>query len=145
MALSKEVYRQFAARQHRILAFYLAVQAWRNGKVGVALRKDVLKKYLGITDLKSERIRWLTDDTADWFSVLIADDFVVLSLRWNADSDLDEVAEYLTWSTPLVEERCVQELSSYLVGCGAAEVKRPSAPRTAKKKAAANKRSETRP
>lgn len=142
MTSSKLVYRQFAARQHRILAFYLATQALRAGMLGVILSNDLVKCYIHKSGLKKERLDWLETDTAEWFETERDDGHVRFTLKCKSLLNSNGYDHYLRWSRPIDEQTCVSELSLHLIGFGPMPEISPSRKRQVKKKAAARKRAD---
>jgi hypothetical protein len=62
-----QAYREACRRQHRVIANYLAVEAWRRGLDCIALDRGDLEKLLGLTRFKSVRVGWMQKDFAAWF------------------------------------------------------------------------------
>lgn len=60
-------HRAACQRQHRVLAHYIAVQAWLRGLDCIAIEREDLETYLGLERFKSERIKWLLEDLKPWF------------------------------------------------------------------------------
>jgi hypothetical protein len=65
--MAGDAYREGCRRQHRIIAHYLAVQAWLRKLDCIVLARDELEKFLGLQRFKAERVKWLRDDLKPWF------------------------------------------------------------------------------
>lgn len=61
-----EICREFARRQHRILAAYAALKAWQLGVECVRVDRKHLEQLLGVKRLEDRTI-WLKNDVASWF------------------------------------------------------------------------------
>jgi hypothetical protein len=62
-----QAYRDACKRHHRVIANYLAVEAWSRGLDCIALDRDDLEKLLGLKRFKSTRVAWMQKDLAPWF------------------------------------------------------------------------------
>ena len=60
-------YREFAKRQHRMLAAYMAMVAWRNGVECIHISRESLLGFLGVEKLRQEREDWISEDMQTWF------------------------------------------------------------------------------
>ncbi len=60
-------HREFCRQQHRIIAHYLAVQAWMRGLDCIVLVRDDLEAFLELERFKSTRVEWLKEDLKPWF------------------------------------------------------------------------------
>lgn len=60
-------HRDYWRRQHRILAHYLAHEAWVRGLDCVALERHHLSVFLGLQRFKRSHIEWLCSDVSPWF------------------------------------------------------------------------------
>ena len=67
MTAPKELYRSACAVYHRMLGLYFATKAWQKGADCVSIEFNTLRKALSVDSLRSERLRWFTEDIADWF------------------------------------------------------------------------------
>lgn len=50
-----------------MLGLYFATEAWQKGADCVSIEFNTLRKALSVDSLRSERLRWFTEDIADWF------------------------------------------------------------------------------
>jgi len=62
-----QVHREACRRQHRVIANYLAVEAWSRGLDCIALDRNDLETLLGLKRFKSTRVTWMRQDFAAWF------------------------------------------------------------------------------
>jgi len=62
-----QAYRAACRRQHRVVANYLAVEAWSRVLDCIVLVREDLEKLLGLKRFKSVRVKWLRVDLAPWF------------------------------------------------------------------------------
>lgn len=135
MTISKKVYREHSFRLHRVLAFYLATKAWMAGKLGVMITDNVLRRSLGVTKLKDERVLWLTLDMKDWFTVqrYPSGNGEIIRMRglWAKTSISDE--DYFWVEEVLTEAKCVSELIPLLAGHGNVPKIAPSVEREIKR------------
>lgn len=60
-------YRDACRRQHRVIANYLAVEAWSRGVDCIVLERLDLEELLGLKRFKSARVRWMLTDIKPWF------------------------------------------------------------------------------
>lgn len=65
--MANDPHREACRRQHRIVAQYLAVQAWQRRLDCIVLVRNDLEKFLGLTRFKSARVDWLREDLKPWF------------------------------------------------------------------------------
>ncbi|WP_157447528.1 hypothetical protein [Chthoniobacter flavus] len=65
--MKNDPHRQFCRRQHRLVAHYLALQAWLRGLECIVLSRADLMRFFGLTRFKSARIKWLQSDMKPWF------------------------------------------------------------------------------
>lgn len=65
--MTNDPHRDACKRQHRILAHYLAIQAWLRKLDCIVLVRSDLEKFLGLKRFKSTRVDWLQDDLKPWF------------------------------------------------------------------------------
>ena len=65
--IDNKAYREACRRQHRVVANFLAVEAWSRGLDCIVLEREDLQKLLGLKRFKSERVRWMHDDFQPWF------------------------------------------------------------------------------
>jgi hypothetical protein len=62
-----EPYREFARRQHRMLATYAALKAWEHRVECVWVERGDLGKFLGLVNFRPERPGWLEEDVKHLF------------------------------------------------------------------------------
>ena len=60
-------HREFCRNQHRIIAHYLAVQAWLRGLDCIVLVREDLESFLALERFKGTRVAWLQEDLMPWF------------------------------------------------------------------------------
>ena len=60
-------HREACRRQHRLLAHYLAIQAWIEKLDGFMVKREVLECLLGLQHFKKARLHWLIEDIKPWF------------------------------------------------------------------------------
>ena len=66
-----EEHRDYWRRQHRILAYYLAHEAWVRGLDCVALERAHLQTFLELRRFKDVHIKWPCSDVEPWFPVTV--------------------------------------------------------------------------
>lgn len=52
--------------QHRVVANFLAVEAWSRGLDCIALERADLEQLLGLKRFKAERVRWMMENFKPW-------------------------------------------------------------------------------
>src|SRR5271157_2480431 len=62
-----KAYREFFRRRHRIVATYLALQAWRHNLDCIVLDRWALERLFELERFKNSRISWLREDLEPWF------------------------------------------------------------------------------
>ncbi len=65
--MANDPHREACRRQHRIVAQYLAVQAWQRRLDCIVLVRNDLEKFLGLKRFKAARVGWLREDFEPWF------------------------------------------------------------------------------
>jgi len=68
MAAPEEFYREFVTRTNRTMAVYLAMVAWTQRLDCVAIDRDEILRYWGLTTrVEDQRIDWLKSDVNQFF------------------------------------------------------------------------------
>ncbi len=65
--MKNDPHRPFCRRQHRLIAHYLALQAWLRGLECIVLSRADLMRFFDLARFKSARIKWLQADIKPWF------------------------------------------------------------------------------
>lgn len=60
-------YDEYYRRQHRIVGYYLALQAWLRNLDCIVLNRSDLQTFLNITNTGEDRIKQFTADNKPWF------------------------------------------------------------------------------
>jgi hypothetical protein len=125
MAKSEQAYRDACRRQHRVIANYLAVEAWRRGLDCIVLVRSDMETLLGLERFKSARVAWMRSDFEPWFpyqeayySTRARDSIQTLFLS------RVPISEHLSSRSMTTERRIA------LMGADAPRTKRFSGPRT---------------
>jgi len=102
-------HRKHCRREHRVLAQFLAIEAWVRGIDCIVLERAELERYLGLERFKSERVRWLQEDVKPWFP------FQALHIASTSPSSLYDlflsrvpIAQHLPNGTMSTTERVAQ-------------------------------------
>ena len=64
---SNDAYRVLCRRGHRLLGLYLSLWAWIHRVDCVVISGDDLRLFLDVTNVKSERLKWLKNDISIYF------------------------------------------------------------------------------
>jgi len=68
----RETHRDACRRQHRVIANYVALEAWLRGLDCVVLDRRDLQRLLGLERFKSARVAWMLTDFQPWFPYHVA-------------------------------------------------------------------------
>ena len=69
---SEDFHRDSCKRLHRVIANYLAHQAWLRQLDCIVLERTDLEHFLQIERFKSVRVEWLLEDMKPWFKYQVA-------------------------------------------------------------------------
>ena len=59
--------REGARRQHRIISLFCVIQCWLYGWDGVQISREILKRLIGLEQVRFKRAMWMEDDFEEFF------------------------------------------------------------------------------
>jgi hypothetical protein len=67
MASGDHGHRELCKRQHRVIAAYLVMRAWKAGADYVVIERRALEQWLDLERFKQVRLDWFISDVGPWF------------------------------------------------------------------------------